>query len=451
VDLELAQQLVVNRELPLGNETLQLNPTLEAVPLATGQIALVWRDPSSGEVVTTTASEHDLLSIALLTDEAGPYDVDPDVGPCRDARYALLLKAAQRGLVLVPPSRVRRSRTDLLGADADESMITTSAFTLQWHITNRCELHCKHCYDRTRRHEVSPADGHRIIQEFGDFCRSYWVHGHVTFTGGNPFLHAAFFDLYAAAVNHAFGTSVLANPVSEAQVTRLLDIGAPDHFQVSLEGREEHNDRIRGRGHFRRVIAFLELLKRMAVPSAVMLTLTRDNVREVIPLVHELTGLVDAFAFSRLAPFGEGASLAVAEPEEYQQLLREYAALARQMPQLRLKENLFNLLLTEEPGTQPSSGCTPNGCGAAFNVLTLLADGEVHACRRMPSVIGHTSRSTLTEIYESAVAARYRRRPDACRPCNLIAQCGGCPAVTSGLGLDGFRARDPYCWKEVTS
>ena len=39
-----------------------------------------------------------------------------------------------------------------------------------------------------------------------------------------------------------------------------------------------------------------------------------------------------------------------------------------------LKDNLFNLVLAEG-GEAPFGGCTGNGCGAAFNFVTLLSDG----------------------------------------------------------------------------
>jgi selenobiotic family peptide radical SAM maturase len=467
VRLEWTQSCVVARPFvaPVNEETFQINPTLELLhlgwrcadflrtgegdgPLEGDEWAMVWKDPDTAEVVTAPASEGEVLSLALLADPAGPYEVEPQAGLGRDARYALLRWASKRRVVLAPPSRIRRSPADLLGGgNAPDSYTTANWLSLQWHITNRCELHCKHCYDRSSRAEMALQDGYRVLQELAELCQSRAVLGHVAFTGGNPFLHTDFFDLYARAVYHGFGTSVLANPVSERQVAGLLKIAMPAYFQVSLEGLEEHNDSIRGAGHFRRVMTFIELLKRMGVSAGVMLTLTRDNLHHVLPLVRALGDRVDVFGFSRLAPFGSGASLALPSRDEYRSLLCDYFALARENPRLRLKENLLNLVhgALEEP---PIAGCTQFGCGAAFNSFVLLADGEVHACRRLPSLIGSVYEKTLSAIYGSHAAARYRLRPDACRGCSLIAGCGGCPAVTAGLGLDPFRDRDPFCWRD---
>ncbi len=126
--------------------------------------------------------------------------------------------------------------------------------------------------------------------------------------------------------------------------------------------------------------------------------------------------------------------------------LAEYLAAAAHNPVLSLKDNLFNILL-EEAGLEPLGGCTGFGCGAAFNFLALLSDGEVHACRKMPSVIGNLKEASLEEVYESAEARQYRRGCAACRECPIHPTCGGCLAVTASLGGDPFTDRDPFCFR----
>ena len=164
-------------------------------------------------------------------------------------------------------------------------------------------------------------------------------------------------------------------------------IGKPLYYQVSLEGLEAHNDEIRGAGHFRRVLSFLESLRRFEIPAMVMLTLTRANLPQVLPLAEVLRPLADGFNFNRLALFGEGAQLELPKPEAYRSFLADYLEATFHNPVLSLKDNLCNILL-ERQGLEQFGGCTGFGCGAAFNFLTLLSDGEVHACRKLPSLIG---------------------------------------------------------------
>ena len=110
------------------------------------------------------------------------------------------------------------------------------------------------------------------------------------------------------------------------------------------------------------------------------------------------------------------------------------------------KDNLFNLYPDSEAALM--GGCTGFGCGAAFNFLALLPDGEVHACRKFPSLIGHIRDESFHDIYHSPLAARYRAGSRACRGCDLNLVCRGCPAVADSLGLEIFSEKDPFCHRD---
>jgi radical SAM protein with 4Fe4S-binding SPASM domain len=115
-------------------------------------------------------------------------------------------------------------------------------------------------------------------------------------------------------------------------------------------------------------------------------------------------------------------------------------------PCMGVKDNLFNLLRHEQRVSY-GGGCAGYGCGAGFNFVSLLPDGEVHACRKLPSLIGNLYRQSFHEIYHGPLAKRYRQGSEACQDCEIRPVCGGCLAVAHGYGLDIFRDIDPYCWK----
>ncbi len=338
-------------------------------------------------------------------------------------------------------------RPSRMGKITDNLFLSSSLFTLQWHITQACDLHCKHCYDRSERSPLTLEKGLAILDDLRAFCRSRQVKGQVSFSGGNPLLYPHFTELYRAATERGFGTAVLGNPAPRGRIEELLEIQRPNFFQVSLEGLPDHNDAIRGPGHFERVMEFLGVLRELRIYSMVMLTLTRDNLDQVLPLAEVLRGRTDSFTFNRLSQVGEGAKLQLPSPEAYSAFLEAYLKAEETNPILALKDNLINILYHRQGG-DPFGGCTGFGCGAAFNFLTVLPDGEVHACRKFPSLIGNVSGQSLGEIYESEAAQRYRAGTTACRPCPIRPVCGGCLAVVYGHGLDVFKDRDPYCFIE---
>ena len=319
-----------------------------------------------------------------------------------------------------------------------------SSFTLQWHLTSACELSCLHCYDRSPRAVPSFQEAERILDDLLAFCREKRVRGQVCLTGGNPFLHPSFTRIYSAAAGRGFPVSILGNPVPEESLREITAIFPPVYYQVSLEGLPGTNDRIRGPGHSDRVVAFLSLLREVGIPSHVMMTVHRENLDEVIPLAERLRGIADRFTFARLSQVGEGEELPLPARDDYSTFLARYLRAGETNRALRFKENLFNLLRWSR--AKPFRGCTGFGCGAAFNFVALLPDGEVHACRKFPSPIGHLGRQTLREAWDSAAARQYREGSRSCRSCRHRNVCGGCLAVSHGAGLSPLVERDPHCF-----
>ena len=319
------------------------------------------------------------------------------------------------------------------------------SFTLQWHLTNACRFHCRHCYDRSNRSEPSLEETLKTLADLQTFGRRHRVKCQLSLSGGDPLRYSHFWELYRAIAAAMLPVSILGNPIAPAEIEKLLAIHPPFYYQVSLEGLREHNDAIRGPGHYDQTMAFLADARRLGLPTLVMLTLTKANLEQVLPLAEELRGLTHRFNFNRLAQVGEGASLELPSREDYAGFLERYLVARRCNPLLGVKDNLFNIIRRRY--RRPLfPGCTGFGCGAAFNFVALLPDGEVHACRKYPSPIGNLHQASLEEIYDSPIARRYRQGATACQGCRLRKTCGGCPAVTFGQGLDPLEDKDPFCF-----
>ncbi len=467
--LEWARHGVSLAATPAANESgrFEINPTLDLLPLtwrlcglvspaadsapaspqAGAEHAMVWRHPATGETRVQAAEDAELLALKVVVEEI------PLAKAARAAKVAVpvvenaLWRAAEKGILLAPRSRIRRDPALFpIPAKTPAAFVSSPTFLLQWHITQACDLHCKHCYDRSKRSPLTLKQGVRVLDDLRGFCLDRRVRGHVCFTGGNPFLYPAFGELYRAAAERGFPVSILGNPVPRAALEKLISIQHPQYYQVSLEGLPEYNNKIRGAGHFARTIEFFGVLRDLEVESVVMLTLSRDNLAQVLPLAERLRGHTRHFTFNRLSQVGEGAALATPSRADYAAFLEEYATAAESNPILSLKDNLFNIV-RERRGQAPFDGCTGYGCGAAFSFVAVLPDGEAHACRKFPSPIGNLLKQKLGEIYDSAPARRYRAGCRACADCPLRPTCGGCMAIAFGRGLNVFEERDPYCFR----
>lgn len=415
------------------------------------EYVMTWPDPATGKTMSRPVTSEDLLVLKMTTENLDPGEVARRSGSYPAAINGAVLRALQAGIILGPAPGIIRSLSsgaagNPVGArKVPDEFGTARVFALQWHITQACDLHCRHCYDRIPCDPLSLDEEIAILDSLYEFCSSHHLFGQVTFTGGNPLLHPHFQRLYQEASDRGFFIGILGNPATREEIESLVAIQPPAFYQVSLEGLESHNDYIRGPGHFKRVLVFLEILRQCGVYSKVMLTLTRDNLNQVIPLGKFLEDRVDVFTFNRLSPVGEGATLAAVEPESYGIFLETYAQAVKTHSVFGLKDNLFNILQFKNQSPL-FGGCTGHGCGAAFNFVSVLATGAVHACRKFPSPIGNITRESLTRIYHSPAARQYRKGPDDCQACPLNLVCRGCMAASHGLGQDVFARKDPYCF-----
>lgn len=445
---------------------LQINPSLTLLPLQWRNLcSILWnREPrvapepgqefvllykiaAKGKVRVRPAADRDLLALKVMAENLDRQAVAEEAGVIVGKVDAAIEDACDQGLLLSAPSAILRTDAHYPadGPDGWQRHLRSDYFTLQWHVTQACDLHCKHCYDRSTISPLTLEQGEIILDQFREFVLDQKVHGQVTFTGGNPLLYAHFEELYREAAKRNFTIAILGNPTTRDVLESLQKIQPLSFYQVSLEGLPEHNDSIRGVGHFQRIMEFLEILQELSIYSMVMLTLTRENMGQVLELAEILRGKVDLFTFNRLSQTGEGADLAAADKEKYRAFLEEYLEAAKSNSTISLKDNLINII-KEEQNEEPFGGCTGFGCGAAFNFCSLLPNGDMHACRKFQSPIGNVLESSLLKLYHSPAAERYRLGPEECRGCKIRPVCGGCQAVIQSSGLDITINRDPYCF-----
>ncbi len=431
-----------------ASNRLTLNPTLQPYEADKLGQTLWWQDPETGQDRSMVATELELVVLRMATDGISEAEAAEMGNVATDVVALMVDQVVEQGLVMAPEPGIYRTEEQFPLEGVPWGMKRCGYFTLQWHLTNACDLHCAHCYDRTKLQALRLPDALNIVNQFTGFLRHRRMAGEFCLSGGNPLLYKWFTPLYEAVAETGHDISILGNPTTRQELEQLVEIARPTHFQVSLEGLGEHNDRIRGAGHFERVMEFLPILRDLGIEAGVMLTLTSANMDQVLPLAELLRDKADAFTFNRLAQVGQGASLAIPSGPDYAQFLKTYEEGIADNPVAGFKDNLFNVL-RHGRSEYLIHGCTGFGCGAAFNFVAVLPDGEVHACRKFPSPIGNVLTDGLEAAYQSAEAERYRQGCKPCYSCPIRAWCGGCLAVSHGAGLDPFNEVDPHCTFET--
>ncbi|MEA3432055.1 MAG: SPASM domain-containing protein [candidate division WOR-3 bacterium] len=147
------------------------------------------------------------------------------------------------------------------------------------------------------------------------------------------------------------------------------------------------------------------------------------------------------------------------KPQEYRALLlrvlEEYKRLKEEgcRTYFGRKDNLWELLYQELGLLKPlpENDLIYLGCGICANGPTILADGTVYACRRLPVKIGKVPEQSMREIFINSPECNKMRqieKMEKCSKCELLRFCRGCPAVAYAT-YGSYYAPDPQCWKEV--
>lgn len=163
------------------------------------------------------------------------------------------------------------------------------------HITNRCNLECKHCMFKSSpqaHEELAPEDCNRIIHEsYALGCRIFF------FTGGEPFVSGAFIksvqDVLQLPETHVV---VLTNLSLISQAKDWLRELPKDrlHFQVSVDGLQTNHDALRGPNAFNKLNKNLVTLQDLGFPITLSTTITCHN-------VDEMEGIIDFAARQQIS------------------------------------------------------------------------------------------------------------------------------------------------------
>ncbi len=122
----------------------------------------------------------------------------------------------------------------------------------QWHLTNRCNLRCRHCYQEAFEDENLPELSllaGRLLQGLEELDRQTVLN----LTGGEPLLLGEeLFRLLALLDRHPRVLEVMlitnALLIDRRTVAELASFAKLTTIKVSLEGMERVNDAIRGGG-----------------------------------------------------------------------------------------------------------------------------------------------------------------------------------------------------------
>ncbi len=277
--------------------------------------------------------------------------------------------------------------------------------------TMRCNLNCYGCYagsyDKGKDLPIEVMD--RVLNEAKELGMFFAV-----ISGGEPFIRDDVVQLFERHKDVAFQVYTHGGLLDEKMIARIIKAGniLP---AISIEGFEEDTDRRRGKGHYKKIMNAMRLLKENGVLFGFSSTQTREN-SDLITSDAFIDHMVDMGCtvgwYFTYVPIGRNPNLNLMPTPEQRDSLRRWVLHVR---------NTKPILVADFWNDGPVVG----GCIAAGRkYLHINANGDVEPCV-FCHFAEHNIKDTPLKVALNSKIFRFIRQtqddnPNPLRPCMII-------------------------------
>jgi AdoMet-dependent heme synthase len=362
--------------------------------------------------------------------------------------------------------------------------MTQQIYSVSWNLTQRCNLHCTHCYmsafaGADTSQELSTVECQRVIEDIATVNPNVFM----ILTGGEPLLRRDLFDLATHCTDKGFTVVLGTNGVllRDKQAKQMRQSGIQG-ASISLDSTDaaKHDAFRHLPGAWRGAVRATQALRGEGLDFSIHTSITDWNVAE-IPAMIDLAGELGAkvLNFFFLVRTGRGEGITDITPEQYEQILT-YLARVQGLgsPDERGDGGAPSVFdKAEDPWTVPAgrSGgliirakCAPffrrilysldakspllqnyahGSCPAGKAYCRIMPEGDVTPCPYMPLVAGNLRQRSFGDIWQAAAVFDALRQPHLggrCGSCEFSQICGGCRCRAYATYGD-YLAEDPAC------
>ena len=327
--------------------------------------------------------------------------------------------------------QLKRSQLEQVAKHRENLRANPHLRWLFFEITNRCNLHCKHCGSSctSKGQSLSVQDVENTLASIQS------DHPMICLTGGEPLLHPDFFEIakLVRAMGFSWGMTTNATLIDEETAFKLRQ-AEMSTVSVSLDGLEYSHDLLRGQtGAWRRAIGGLQSLQKAGFKPQVTTVFHRGNIDELSSLYSLLCDMeIDNWRPINIEPIGRACEAGdyLLTKEQFNHLL------------MFIKEKRFD----PECKMEVSFGCShylgvENErmvrdhyflCGAGILVASVRSNGDICACldieNRKELVQGNIRTDNFMEVWKNRFQAFRRDRTgdsNKCVNCEDRFLCGG--------------------------
>ncbi|MBI5242137.1 MAG: radical SAM protein [Elusimicrobia bacterium] len=266
-----------------------------------------------------------------------------------------------------------------------------------WQLTNECNLSCLHCIEESGpgkafKDELSREEALGVLGRLAVAQVPY-----LSFSGGEPMLHPAFWELVEAASAREMEVKIETNGhlLSPDDCARLRELGVKA-VQVSLDGAGPASyEGLRVGGRFERAVQAVEDLRSAGTPVEINFSPTKFNAHEVgraVDLAFEW-GAAGFYSGRTIIAGNAAKTRGLIEPteEQYERFFRTLREKAREY-EGRMRVCFHELGLIEELNYRLANPAA---------LFIILPNGKVKLINALPFICGDLRRQGVSEVWKS--------------------------------------------------
>jgi len=347
--------------------------------------------------------------------------------------------------------------------------MTKKQIFIQWDSTNDCNLKCKHCYHNTEGQEdhkqeeenlMSFSEVTSMVDDLVNTTQRWDMIPRFHISGGEPLLRRDLFSILEYTQKNNVPTKLLTNgTLITRENARALKERGIKRVQISIDGDKKRHNYIRQRDYaFDKAMQGIANCNEAGIGVTISFTAMQSNKLHIEQAIKDsIEAGADVFGIQSYVPNRESG---INDPEFidtkglYEIYCDQRKLDGKYGDKIRLLETevLWHLMHCDDPLKKASreSGKFLGGCGAGYSGVSVLSDGRVYPCRRLPIDMGHISEGLVKLITEKEIMHNLRdlNKMKENSNCEYVSHCKGCRAIAYAITGD-YMTKDPMCFRNL--
>jgi len=234
-------------------------------------------------------------------------------------------------------------------------------------ITSKCNYKCSYCDTKKHKQELSTDQILDIIHQLKkQGCLR------ISFTGGEPLLR----DDIGKIINYAKKLGIYTSLTTNGSLIkkRLQDIRDIDVIQVSIDGPEHINDKLRGKGSYKDAINALNQIHDSNIRPVILSVISSANIEYIPELIEIAKNHSAQIRFQPIRNIIKESGKLQPSEEEYSKTIKTILSYKRKNKNLILNSRKALLHILHNNDQKPKT------CAASKIYYRIEADGMMYMC-----------------------------------------------------------------------